>query len=235
MAVRPGCSPPSRRCTSTGSRWPGSGSSRGPVPAGWICRPTRSSVSGTGSLRPKEAATSLKAGLTPTDHPLLAAALRRGDGTGAVLSGKLSLQAQPWLADHAAADSPAARRGFRQPGVACGGPGRLRPPGRADPGNAAAHSSRRSDGTPGQQPLGSDQHRYDLGVLPPNRKPRRPALDQARDRRSGAEPPYRPGPDGVATTRRGRSRPHGPLRTARRCGLRLRPDVPRSSRRLAEG
>ncbi|WP_243407585.1 type I polyketide synthase, partial [Frankia canadensis] len=40
-------------------------------------------------------------GLAATGHPLLGAALDRADDGGAVLTGRLSLPAQPWLADHA--------------------------------------------------------------------------------------------------------------------------------------
>ncbi len=42
-------------------------------------------------------------GLEEVDHPLLRAALPLPDGEGAVLTGRLSLRAQPWLADHAVA------------------------------------------------------------------------------------------------------------------------------------
>ncbi|SCL53998.1 Acyl transferase domain-containing protein [Micromonospora eburnea] len=41
------------------------------------------------------------AGLSVADHPLLAAGMELPDGGGLVLSGLLSLRAQPWLADHA--------------------------------------------------------------------------------------------------------------------------------------
>jgi acyl transferase domain-containing protein/acyl carrier protein len=44
----------------------------------------------------------LEAGLAATDHPLLGAAIDDPDGEGLALSGRLSLDAQPWLADHAA-------------------------------------------------------------------------------------------------------------------------------------
>ncbi|MFE9425664.1 SDR family NAD(P)-dependent oxidoreductase [Kitasatospora sp. NPDC006697] len=40
------------------------------------------------------------AGLTPTEHPLLSAALTRADTDGTVLTGRLSLSTHPWLADH---------------------------------------------------------------------------------------------------------------------------------------
>ncbi|MHA4820568.1 polyketide synthase dehydratase domain-containing protein, partial [Streptomyces aculeolatus] len=40
--------------------------------------------------------------LDTADHPLLGAALHLPDGS-AVLTGRLSVQAQPWLADHAIA------------------------------------------------------------------------------------------------------------------------------------
>ncbi|MBX7475298.1 acyltransferase domain-containing protein, partial [Streptomyces sp. MAG02] len=39
-------------------------------------------------------------GLTRTAHPLLGAALASPDGDGVVLTGRLSLGSQPWLADH---------------------------------------------------------------------------------------------------------------------------------------
>ncbi|MFD5085531.1 type I polyketide synthase [Kitasatospora sp. NPDC058406] len=39
-------------------------------------------------------------GLRPADHPLLGAAVPLAGGEGTVLTGRLSLRAQPWLADH---------------------------------------------------------------------------------------------------------------------------------------
>jgi polyketide synthase 12 len=39
-------------------------------------------------------------GQTPAVHPLLGAAVALADGTGVLLTGRLSLAAQPWLADH---------------------------------------------------------------------------------------------------------------------------------------
>ncbi|MFL6121946.1 SDR family NAD(P)-dependent oxidoreductase [Actinophytocola sp.] len=45
------------------------------------------------------------AGLTDPDHPLLGAAVALTDGTGVLLTGRLSTRAQPWLADHAAWDT----------------------------------------------------------------------------------------------------------------------------------
>ncbi|WP_326658971.1 SDR family NAD(P)-dependent oxidoreductase [Streptomyces canus] len=44
-------------------------------------------------------ATSL--GLNSTGHPLLGAAVELADGDGCVFTGRISLQSQPWLADHA--------------------------------------------------------------------------------------------------------------------------------------
>jgi acyl transferase domain-containing protein len=44
------------------------------------------------------------AGLRTADHPLLAAAVALADSGGLVLTGRLSLESQPWLADHALAD-----------------------------------------------------------------------------------------------------------------------------------
>ncbi|MFF2197599.1 SDR family NAD(P)-dependent oxidoreductase [Streptomyces sp. NPDC058157] len=40
------------------------------------------------------------AGLAPADHPLLGAAVSLADGDGLVLTGRLSLSAQPWLSEH---------------------------------------------------------------------------------------------------------------------------------------
>ncbi|MGQ4389791.1 SDR family NAD(P)-dependent oxidoreductase [Streptomyces sp. SAS_270] len=42
-----------------------------------------------------------EAGLEPTGHTLLGAAVRMADGDGVVLTGRLSVSSQPWLADHA--------------------------------------------------------------------------------------------------------------------------------------
>jgi polyene macrolide polyketide synthase len=52
---------------------------------------------GTGDVR--------AAGMSAADHPLLGAALPLADGDGWVLTGRLSLQAHRWLADHAAFDT----------------------------------------------------------------------------------------------------------------------------------
>ncbi|MET3805475.1 acyl transferase domain-containing protein/NADPH:quinone reductase-like Zn-dependent oxidoreductase/acyl carrier protein [Nakamurella sp. UYEF19] len=45
------------------------------------------------------------AGLDESTHPLLAAVTRSADGTGMVFSGRLSLSAHPWLADHRIGDT----------------------------------------------------------------------------------------------------------------------------------
>ncbi|MDG5809395.1 SDR family NAD(P)-dependent oxidoreductase, partial [Streptomyces ossamyceticus] len=53
-------------------------------------------------LRPGPAAADVAgAGLLETEHPLLHAAVPLADGAGALLTGRLSLAAHPWLADHA--------------------------------------------------------------------------------------------------------------------------------------
>ncbi|MFG2224948.1 type I polyketide synthase [Streptomyces sp. NPDC048644] len=44
------------------------------------------------------------AGLRAADHPLLGAAVELADGSGVVLTGRLSAGAHPWLADHAVLD-----------------------------------------------------------------------------------------------------------------------------------
>ncbi|WP_442480850.1 type I polyketide synthase [Streptomyces kutzneri] len=45
------------------------------------------------------------AGLEPAGHPLLGAAITLADGEGVVLSGRLSVEGQPWLADHRVGDT----------------------------------------------------------------------------------------------------------------------------------
>jgi acyl transferase domain-containing protein/NADPH:quinone reductase-like Zn-dependent oxidoreductase/NADP-dependent 3-hydroxy acid dehydrogenase YdfG/acyl carrier protein len=45
-------------------------------------------------------------GQAPTEHGLLGAAVRRADGDGWILTGRLSLKDQPWLADHAVMGVP---------------------------------------------------------------------------------------------------------------------------------
>ncbi|WP_255955314.1 SDR family NAD(P)-dependent oxidoreductase, partial [Streptomyces odontomachi] len=51
------------------------------------------------------AADALSAGLDEAGHPLLGAAVDLPDGRGVVLTGRLSLRTQPWLADHAVLDT----------------------------------------------------------------------------------------------------------------------------------
>ncbi|MEU8146471.1 SDR family NAD(P)-dependent oxidoreductase [Nonomuraea sp. NPDC048901] len=46
------------------------------------------------------------AGLTDAGHPLLGAAVTLAESGGALLTGRLSVQLHPWLADHAAAGTP---------------------------------------------------------------------------------------------------------------------------------
>jgi acyl transferase domain-containing protein/acyl carrier protein len=46
-----------------------------------------------------------EAGLAEADHPLLGAAIEDPDGEGLALSGRVSLDTHPWLADHAAFDT----------------------------------------------------------------------------------------------------------------------------------
>nr|WP_062342606.1 type I polyketide synthase [Herbidospora sakaeratensis] len=54
---------------------------------------SRTTVGGAGDVR--------SAGLGSVGHPLLGAAVELAGGEGLVLTGRLSLRAQPWLADHA--------------------------------------------------------------------------------------------------------------------------------------
>ncbi|HEY0449294.1 SDR family NAD(P)-dependent oxidoreductase, partial [Actinophytocola sp.] len=56
-------------------------------------------------LRPADAGDLSAAGLTSTGHPLLGAMLGVADSDRLVLTWRLSLQAQPWLADHAVLDT----------------------------------------------------------------------------------------------------------------------------------
>ena len=51
--------------------------------------------------RPSRAADVRSAGLGTVGHPLLGAAVEVASGQGLILTGRLSVQAQPWLADHA--------------------------------------------------------------------------------------------------------------------------------------
>ncbi|SOE09526.1 Acyl transferase domain-containing protein [Streptomyces sp. 2323.1] len=44
-------------------------------------------------------------GQAPADHPLLGAVLHRADSDETILTGRISLQTHPWLADHAISDS----------------------------------------------------------------------------------------------------------------------------------
>ncbi|HEY1973791.1 MAG TPA: acyltransferase domain-containing protein, partial [Pseudonocardia sp.] len=55
-------------------------------------------VGGAGDLR--------SVGLGSVGHPLLGAAVELADGDGLVLTGQLSVRAQPWLADHIAGGTP---------------------------------------------------------------------------------------------------------------------------------
>ncbi|GAA2724365.1 type I polyketide synthase [Actinocorallia aurantiaca] len=52
-------------------------------------------------LSPAPARDAASVGLTPSGHRLLGGELERADGEGGVLTGVLSLNAHPWLADHA--------------------------------------------------------------------------------------------------------------------------------------
>ncbi|MDT0532183.1 SDR family NAD(P)-dependent oxidoreductase, partial [Micromonospora sp. DSM 115977] len=51
-----------------------------------------------------QAADVTAAGLTPTGHPLLGAVFRSADGDEVTLTGRLSVESQPWLAEHAVRD-----------------------------------------------------------------------------------------------------------------------------------
>ncbi|MFC7472512.1 hypothetical protein ACFQVA_41090 [Actinomadura keratinilytica] len=53
--------------------------------------------------RPRRAGDVSSAGLVAADHPLLGAAVELAQGQGALLTGRLSLETHPWLADHVVA------------------------------------------------------------------------------------------------------------------------------------
>ena len=66
-------------------------------------------------------------GLTAGDHPLLGAAVSLAGNTDVVLTGRLSLRAQPWLARAPHRGHPArAEHGLRRTRRPRRGPGRLR-------------------------------------------------------------------------------------------------------------
>ncbi|WP_433360609.1 type I polyketide synthase [Streptosporangium sp. CA-115845] len=57
-------------------------------------------------LAPTSGADAAGLGLTPAGHPLLGAAVTLADGDGLLLTGRLSAQTHPWLADHVVAGTP---------------------------------------------------------------------------------------------------------------------------------
>ena len=90
-------------------------------------------------------------GLIGAEHGLLGAVVERPDSGGVVLTGRLSMVTQPWLADHAVAGVvlfPGA--GFVELVLRAGDRGRLLRGGGSDPaGAAAAACSRRGSGAGG--------------------------------------------------------------------------------------
>ena len=75
-----------------GVRWTGRRCSPGRVRGGWICRRMRSSGSGSGWRRRRSG--------TTAGHPLLGAAVALASSGEVVLTGRLSVSSQTWLADH---------------------------------------------------------------------------------------------------------------------------------------
>ena len=65
------------------------------------CPPIPSSAGATGSRPRSPARTRAPSGLAAAEHPLLGAAIEDPGGEGLTLTGRLSLQSHPWLADHA--------------------------------------------------------------------------------------------------------------------------------------
>ncbi|MBB4783432.1 SDR family NAD(P)-dependent oxidoreductase [Streptomyces rapamycinicus NRRL 5491] len=64
-------------------------------------------------LEPSSGADTASAGLSPADHPLLAAAVPLADSSAVVLTGRVSRHTQPWVADHVVLDR------VLLPGAAC--------------------------------------------------------------------------------------------------------------------
>ncbi|WP_159402004.1 type I polyketide synthase, partial [Streptomyces hygroscopicus] len=64
-------------------------------------------------LEPSSGAGAASAGLSPAEHPLLAAAVPLADSSAVVLTGRVSRHAQPWVADHVVLDE------VLLPGAAC--------------------------------------------------------------------------------------------------------------------
>src|ERR1700683_2998276 len=93
-----------RRCGWPAAGWTGRGGSPARA-AGWICPPTRSSGSGAGRGGPAGVGDPAGLGLAAAGHPLLAAAVELPGTGGVVLTGRLSLATQPWLADQQVAGS----------------------------------------------------------------------------------------------------------------------------------
>ena len=196
------------------------------------CRPTPSSASATGSSGAGRA-TSSGAGLIAAGHPLLGAAVALAGKDEWLLTGRLSLATQPWLADHKVFDTVLVPgTALVELALAAGEPRAARPCRRADAGGArwSARGRRRGAGrrrraatttacarsrsTPARGE--ADWVRHAAGVLAP---------DDGRGRRRRRElwPPAGAEPLDTA----------GALRPPRRAGLRLRPGVPGRDRRLA--
>ena len=101
-AARSASPSPSPKPTPTASRSTGEPSSPARAPSASPCPPTPSSASATGSTSSAGSAPDVRAaGLASAEHPLLGAAIEDPQGEGLTLSGRLSLQTHPWLADHA--------------------------------------------------------------------------------------------------------------------------------------
>ncbi|MEU1910340.1 type I polyketide synthase, partial [Streptomyces hygroscopicus] len=64
-------------------------------------------------LEPSSGAGAASAGLSPAEHPLLAAAVPLADSSAVVLTGRVSRHTQPWVADHVVLDE------VLLPGAAC--------------------------------------------------------------------------------------------------------------------
>ncbi|MET8162601.1 SDR family NAD(P)-dependent oxidoreductase, partial [Sphaerisporangium sp. NPDC005289] len=89
---------------STGSADSGAGGSAG-LRVGYLDLPTYPFQRRHYWLQPAPAGDPAAVGQSAADHPILGAVVEQPDG-GAILTGRLSLTAQPWLADHAINATP---------------------------------------------------------------------------------------------------------------------------------
>ena len=179
------------------------------------------------------------AGLWAVDHPLLGAAVEQADGEGYLLTGRVSVRSQPWLADHAVGGTVLLPgTAFAELAIRAGdaaGCGRIEELTLEEPlalpadgavriqvvvGGADQSGQRAIQvyGRPAEAGADGPWTRHASGMLAPARRP-------------GSRPGGRA--RGVAAARRGSGGGRRPVRLPGRGRLRLRPGVPRAAGRLA--